>query len=259
MVKKEKITADKIIELKKSGNKISALTAYDYPIAKLLDESGIDIILIGDSLGNVMLGYRNTLPVTMTEMVIHTQAVSRAVSNALVVADMPFGSYQTDPKKAVSNAISLVKAGAETVKIEGAEYLEAIKEIIKAGIPVMGHLGFTPQSVNKLGYKIQGKLKTQRSKIKNDAKKLEEAGCFAIVLEMIPPDLARSITRSVKIPTIGIGAGPDCDGQIMVTYDILGLYPNPPKFVEKYADLAGSIKEAVRKYKENLRPRSSDG
>jgi 3-methyl-2-oxobutanoate hydroxymethyltransferase len=223
------------------GRKISALTAYDYQIARILDEAGVDIILVGDSLGNVMLGYQNTIPVTMTEMIIHTQAVARAVKKALLVADMPFGSFQKDKKQAVSNAIDLVKAGAEAVKIEGIEYLEAIKDIVKAGIPVMGHLGFTPQSVNKLGRGLQNASIS-------DAKKLEQAGCFAIVLEMVPPDAAKKVTKAVGIPTIGIGSGPDCDGQILVTYDMIGLYPNPPKFVKKYADVGSDILRAVRRF-----------
>ncbi|MFA4966813.1 MAG: 3-methyl-2-oxobutanoate hydroxymethyltransferase [Candidatus Margulisiibacteriota bacterium] len=242
MVKKEKITALSIIK----KQNISALTAYDYPIAKLLDESGIDIILVGDSLGNVMLGYRNTIPVTMTEMIIHTQAVSRAVNRALVVADLPFGSYQKGTKEALSNAIDLVKAGAEAVKLEGAEYLDEVKSMIRAGIPVMGHLGFTPQSVNKLGHKLQDVSV-------RDAKKLEAAGCFAVVLEMVPPDTAQKITKALKIPTIGIGSGPHCDGQILVTYDMIGLYPNPPKFVRKYADLSSDITKAVKNFIADVR------
>ncbi len=247
MVKKEKIDIQKIKGFKKTGQKISALTAYDHPIARLLDEAGIDIILVGDSLGNVALGYRNTLPVTMLEMIVHTKAVSRAVTRALIVADMPFGSYQVDAKEAVKNAIALIKAGAEAVKVEGVEYIEAIKGIIKAGIPVMGHLGFTPQSVNSLGYRIQGKGK-EGKRILDEARKLEKAGCFAIVLEMVPEALAARISKSIKIPTIGIGAGPLCDGQILVTNDLLGLYPNPPRFVKKRLLLGSLIKKAVTGY-----------
>jgi len=253
MAEKEKITAikiqkSKVPRAKVKNQKWSALTAYDYTLARILDQCGIDIILVGDSVGNVMLGYHNTLPVTLTEMIIHTQAVSRAVKRALIVADMPFGSYQSDPNLAVSSAVDLIKAGAEAVKLEGAEHLEAIRRIIRAGIPVMGHVGFTPQSVNKIGTRVQGLGAKEAKKILMDAKKLEKAGCFAIVLELIPQDLAEKITRSLKIPTIGIGAGPHCDGQILVTYDMLGLYPNPPKFVKRYADLTLQIKTAVKKF-----------
>jgi 3-methyl-2-oxobutanoate hydroxymethyltransferase len=249
MAKKEKITSQKIREAKAENRKLAALTAYDYPLAKILDECGLDIVLVGDSVGNVMLGYRNTLPVTMTEMVIHTQAVSRAVERALIVADMPFGSYQSDPRLAVGNAADLIKAGAEAVKLEGAEHLEAVRRIIKAGIPVMGHVGFTPQSVNRIGTRVQGLGTGEALKILGDAKKLEKAGCFAVVLELMPPELAEKITKTLKIPTIGIGAGSHCDGQVLVTYDMLGLYPNPPKFVKRYADLTSQIKTAVKKFK----------
>ncbi|MFA4905644.1 MAG: 3-methyl-2-oxobutanoate hydroxymethyltransferase [Candidatus Margulisiibacteriota bacterium] len=224
------------------------LTAYDYAIARILDESGIDIVLVGDSLGNVMLGYRNTLPVTMTEMVVHTQAVSRAVKRALVVADMPFGSYQSDPRLAVSNAVDLIKAGAEAVKLESADYLETVKKIIKAGIPVMGHLGFTPQAVYKIGARVQGLGTREKSRLLKEARTLEKAGCFAVVLEMVEPDLAQKIKKALKIPVIGIGSGENLDGQVLVTYDMLGLYPKPPKFAKKYVDLAPQIKAAVKKF-----------
>jgi 3-methyl-2-oxobutanoate hydroxymethyltransferase len=248
LAKEEKVTSLKVRRSKAEHRKISMLTAYDHPFARILDESGIDIILVGDSLGNVMLGYRNTLPVTMTEMVVHTQAVSRAVKRALVVADMPFGSYQSDLKLAVSNAVDLIKAGAEAVKIEGAEYLEVIRKILKAGIPVMGHLGFTPQSVHKIGASVQGLGTGEKSRLLKEARVLEKAGCFAIVLEMVKPGVAQKIKKALKIPVIGIGSGRDLDGQVLVTYDMLGLYPKPPKFAKKYADLAPQIKAAVRKF-----------
>ncbi|NQU18175.1 MAG: 3-methyl-2-oxobutanoate hydroxymethyltransferase [Candidatus Saganbacteria bacterium] len=238
----------KTVKSLKNHRKISMLTAYDYPFAKLLDEAGIDIILVGDSLGNVGLGYKNTLPVTLTEMIIHTQAVSRAVNQAMVVTDMPFGTFQQGPKHALSCAIDLIKAGAQAVKIEGAQHLDSIKAIIRAGIPVMGHLGFTPQSVNQLGYSIQGKSKLQTSNIKKDAKRLEKLGCFSVVLELVPPDLAKQVSSSLKIPVIGIGAGPHCDGQVLVTHDLLGLYPNPPSFVKKQANLNPLIKKALQKF-----------
>jgi 3-methyl-2-oxobutanoate hydroxymethyltransferase len=224
------------------------LTAYDFPFAKILDEAGVDIVLVGDSLGNVALGYRDTLPVTMEEMVIHTRAVARAVKRALVVADMPFGSFQESDAKAVANAVKLVKAGAEAVKIEGAQYLSAVKKIIKAGIPVMGHVGFTPQSVNILGYRVQGKGKRSALKILRDARALEKAGCFSLVLELIPESLAAKVTRSVKVPTIGIGAGRKVDGQVLVTNDLLGLYEAPPGFVKPRANLRKIALKAVTEF-----------
>ncbi len=230
------------------GRGISVLTAYDYPIAGILDEAGVDIVLVGDSLGNVALGYRNTLPVTMAEMLVHTGAVSRAVKKALVVADLPFGSYQENDAAAVANAIKLVKAGAEAVKLEGAGYLSAIKKIIKAGIPVMGHLGFTPQSVNLLGARIQGRGAGEAKKLLADAQALEKAGCFAIVLELLPEELAARVTKAVKIPTIGIGAGKKTDGQVLVTNDLLGLYPDPPSFVKPKLKLRETILRALKEY-----------
>lgn len=237
------ISAQHIKSLK-GRSKISMLTAYDYLFAQILDESGIDIVLVGDSLGNVALGYRNTVPVTLNEMIIHTQAVSRAVKNSMVVADLPFGTFQQDKKHALSCAIDLVKSGANAVKLEGAEYLEAVKAIVAAGIPVMGHLGFTPQSVNQSGYRVQGTVDS----IKKDAKKLEKAGCFAVVLELVPEDLSKQITKELKIPTIGIGSGPHCDGQVLVTADMLGIYENPPKFVVKQANLRGQVINAVKRF-----------
>ncbi|KPJ64443.1 3-methyl-2-oxobutanoate hydroxymethyltransferase [candidate division WOR-1 bacterium DG_54_3] len=250
----EKITTSKVQQSKVHGQKIIMLTAYDFPFAKILDDAGVEIILIGDSLGNVALGYRNTLPVTMPEMIIHTRAVSGAVERALLVADMPFGSFQKDPKDALFNAIKLVKAGAEGVKIEGAEYLEAIKKIIRAGIPVMGHLGFTPQSVHQLGgYAKQGKSKKSAQKILGDARALQKAGCFAIVLEMVPDDLAKRITKALKIPTIGIGAGPDCDGQVLVTSDLLGLSVWMPSFARPKANLRKAASRAVKAFIREVR------
>jgi len=233
--------------------KIAMLTAYDYPMAKILDEVGIDIILVGDSLGNVALGYRNTMPVTLEEMIIHTQAVGRAVKRAMVVADMPFGSFQKTTNETVANAIKLVKAGAEAVKIEGANYLEAIRMVIRAGIPVMGHLGFTPQSVHLLGYRVQGKSRISAAKILKDAKALEKAGCFAIVLEMIPENLAAKISRELKIPTIGIGSGIKADGQVLVTNDLLGLYATPPSFVKSKLNLKKSISTALKNFIKEVR------
>lgn len=224
------------------------LTAYDHPVAKLLDGAGLDVVLVGDSLGNVALGYRNTLPVTMDEMVIHVQAVARGVENALIVADLPFGSYQIEPKEAVRAAVRLVKAGADAVKLEGAEHLDAVRQIIKAGIPVMGHLGFTPQSVKLLGYKVQGKERKSAAKIVADAKLLEKAGCFALVIELVPEELGAKISKSLKIPAIGIGAGAKVDGQVLVTNDLIGLFDSPPSFVKPRANVAGIIKKAVGDY-----------
>ena len=244
MAEKTKITAASFQKSKVKSQKLAALTAYDFQMARLFDEAGLDIILVGDSVGNVMLGYRNTLPVTMNEMVIHTQAVARGVKRALVVADMPFGSYQSDPKLAVSNAIDLAKAGAEAVKLEGVEYLDIIKKIIKAGIPVMGHIGFLPQSVNRTGIKIS----KESARLIKEAKALEKAGCFALVLELIDPQVAKKITKAIKVPTIGIGSGPNCTGQILVGYDMLGIYPDPPRFVRKYLNLAAEIKTAVKRF-----------
>lgn len=246
----QKIRNSKLVPSKVEGSefrKIAMLTAYDFPFARILDEAGVDIVLVGDSLGNVALGYKDTLPVTLEEMIIHTRAVSRAVKHAMVVADMPFGSFQKSPKEAVSNAIKFVKAGAEAVKIEGASYPDVIKEIIKAGIPVMGHVGFTPQSVNQLGgYKVQGKTKAEKIQIKNDAKKLEKAGCFAVVLEMVPPELAKEITKTLKIPTIGIGAGKDCDGQVLVTNDLIGLSEWMPSFASPKVNVRNIVYKAVK-------------
>jgi 3-methyl-2-oxobutanoate hydroxymethyltransferase len=249
----EKVNPNQILKLKCLKQKIAMLTAYDYPMAKILDEVGIDIILVGDSLGNVALGYRNTLPVTLEEMIIHTQAVGRAVKRAMVVADMPFGSFQKTTKETVANAIKLVKAGAEAVKIEGANYLEAIRLVIRAGIPVMGHLGFTPQSVHLLGYRVQGKSRSSAAKILKDAKALEKAGCFAIVLEMIPENLAAKISRELKIPTIGIGSGIKADGQVLVTNDLLGLYDTPPSFVKSKLNLKKSISAALINFIKEVR------
>jgi 3-methyl-2-oxobutanoate hydroxymethyltransferase len=218
--------------------RLNMLTAYDYSLAKILDETAIDIILVGDSLGNVILGYDNTLPVTMADMIHHTKAVARGVKRAMVIADMPYRSVN------LKNAQRLIKAGAHGVKIEGISEIRVIKQIIKSGIRVMGHLGFLPQKVKELGgYKIQ-----HDPKIIKEAKQLEKAGVFAIVLELIPPELAKRVTKAVKVPTIGCGAGPFCDGQVLVTYDLLGLYPKPPKFAKRYVDLKSLIKRAVAKF-----------
>ncbi|OGC11029.1 3-methyl-2-oxobutanoate hydroxymethyltransferase [candidate division WOR-1 bacterium RIFOXYA12_FULL_52_29] len=236
------------LNIKQADHKLAMLTAYDFQFARLLDESDVDIVLVGDSLGNVALGYKNTIPVTMEEMEVHVRAVARGVKRALTVADMPFGSFQADPITAVANAIRLVKAGADAVKIEGAAHLSAVRKIIEAGIPVMGHLGFTPQSVKQLGYKVQGKERRSAAKILADARALEKAGCFAVVLEMVPEGLAAKTARSLKVPVIGIGAGKKVDGQVLVTSDLIGLYENPPSFVKKRADVAGAVRRAVGEF-----------
>jgi 3-methyl-2-oxobutanoate hydroxymethyltransferase len=250
--KLKKMTVQEIHRKKKAGERIVMLTAYDYPFAKILDGMGVDIILVGDSLGNVALGYRNTIPVTMEEMAVHTRAVAGAVKRALIIADMPFGSFQVDSRKSVENAVKLVKAGAEGVKIEGAKQIKSVQAIISAGIPVMGHLGFTPQSVNLLGYKVQGKDKKSAQRIINDSKELEKAGCFAVVLEMVPEGLACRIARHLNIPVIGIGAGKKVDGQVMVTSDLLGLTDWSPSFVKPKANLRREAEKAIAAFVNEL-------
>jgi 3-methyl-2-oxobutanoate hydroxymethyltransferase len=237
--------------------KITCLTAYDYPTARLLDEAGVDVILVGDSLGMVVLGQDNTLPITIEEMLHHTRAVRRGTRRALVVADMPYGSYHTDLPESVRNAMRFVKeAGAEAVKVEGGERrLELISRLTEAEIPVMGHVGLTPQSVNALGgYRVQGKTPSTAQQLIRDARAVEAAGAFSVVLEAVPRELAAEITRELRIPTIGIGAGPDCDGQILVVHDLLGLTFSPlPKFARRYANVGELISSAVREYCEDVR------
>src|ERR1700740_512598 len=234
-----KVTVPELLQRKSSAadspsKKIACLTAYDYPTARLLDEAGVDVILVGDSLGMVVLGYESTLPVTLEEMLHHARAVRRGTKRALVAADMPFGSYHADTAESLKNAVRCVKeAGAEAVKVEGGERrLEVIARLTEAEIPVMGHVGLTPQSVNAMGgYRVQGKTVGGAEQLLRDARAVEAAGAFSIVLEGIPRELAAEITKSVRIPTIGIGAGPDCDGQILVLHDLLGLtFQEPPKF-----------------------------
>ncbi len=247
-----KITVTQLKEMKNKSNKITALTAYDVQTARLLDSTGIEVILVGDSLGMVVMGYENTLPVTMEEMLHHARAVTRGVNRSLVVADMPFMSYQTGVNDAMINAARFMKdAGVQGVKLEGGRsILPQIRALVDAGIPVMGHLGLTPQSVHQLGgFKVQGKEDIQAERILTEALELEKAGIFALVLECIPVTLAREITRKLKIPTIGIGAGSDCDGQILVIQDLLGMDTDfKPKFVRRYANLQRVITEAVQKY-----------
>jgi len=257
MAKSGKLTIPDIISMKNKGDKIACLTAYDWTLATILDKTGLDIILVGDSGGMVSAGYDTTLPVTMDEMLLYTKSVVRGVKRALVVADMPFLSYQVDISEAVRNSgMFLKQAGADAVKLEGGEHIaETVNRIVKCGIPVMGHLGLTPQSVRSFGgYGLRGTDKEEAEKIKRDAVILEQAGIFAIVLEKIPSDLAQQITESVSIPTIGIGAGPHCDGQILVTHDLLGLFESfKPKFVRQYANLADTIKSAVNNYSKDVK------
>jgi 3-methyl-2-oxobutanoate hydroxymethyltransferase len=237
--------------------KITCLTAYDYPTARLLDEAGVEVLLVGDSLGMVVLGYASTLPVTLEEMLHHTRAVKRGVKRALVVSDMPYGSYHSDVAESVRNAVRFVKeGGAEAVKVEGGERrLELIARLTEAEIPVMGHVGLTPQSVNALGgYRVQGKTWDAAETVLRDARAVEAAGAFALVLEAMPRELAAKITRELKIPTIGIGAGPDCDGQILVIHDLLGLTFGPtPKFARTYAQVGAMTAKAAREYCEDVR------
>lgn len=248
----KKVTVKTLFEMKKRGEKIAMLTAYDFLMAKLLDESGIDIILVGDSLGNVFQGHNTTLPVTVDDMIYHTKAVCRGVKRAMVVVDMPFLSYQVSTEEAVKNCGRVLKETcAEGVKLEGgSEIIDVVQKLTSVGIPVMGHLGLTPQSIHKFGgYDVRGVEEKEAEKILNDAKTLESAGAFAIVLEKIPSELAKKVTDSVSIPTIGIGAGPFCDGQVLVVYDMLGLFEEfKPKFVRRYAELAQIIREAFKNY-----------
>ncbi len=258
-----KNTVSTIREQKQNGDKITMLTAYDYSTAKLIDEAGINSILIGDSLGNVILGYEDTLSVTMEDMLHHTRAVSRGAKNALVVADMPFMSYQTSVYDAVVNAGRLIKEGrAQAVKLEGgAAVCERIRAIVDASIPVVAHLGLTPQSINAFGgFKVQGKTEEAARKLISDAKAIEEAGAFAVVLEGIPARLAEIITNTVSIPTIGIGAGAGCDGQVLVYQDMLGMFSDfTPKFVKKYANvgeiMTGAFKEYIKEVKSGAFPK----
>ena len=239
-----------------SNRKITCLTAYDYVTARLLDAAGVDILLVGDSLGMVVLGYDNTLPVTLEEILHHTRAVRRGTKRALVVADMPYGSFHISLDQSVGNAIRLVKeGGAEAVKIEGGvKRLELIARLADAEIPVMAHVGLTPQSVNPLGgFKVQGKTEDAAEHLLRDARAVEAAGAFCVVVESVPRELAARVTGQLRIPTIGIGAGPDCDGQVLVINDLLGLTENAPKFARRYANIAESILNAVAEYCDDVR------
>ncbi len=251
-----KVTTLRLGKMKKRGERIVALTAYDYPSALILDQVGVDLILVGDSAANVVYGRDTTLTIGMEEMLYHTRAVAAGVKRALVVGDMPFLSFQVSVSEAVANAGRFLKAGAEAVKLEGAGPVkEAISRLVELGIPVMGHLGLTPQSVHKFGgYRLQARTAPEQDKLLADAKLLEDAGCFSLVLEKVPVGIAAQVTRELKIPVIGIGAGPDCDGQILVLHDMLGVFDTPPfKFVKRYAELGGVVRRAVAEYCKEVR------
>lgn len=248
---------ENILDKSRNGEKIAMLTAYDFPAAAVVDACGIDIVLVGDSLANVVLGLKSTTEVGMTEMIYHSKAVRRAVKNALLIGDMPFEAYQKNPQNAVKNAKRFIEeAGCEAVKLEWFENcLEVTRKIVRAGIPVMGHVGLTPQTADKLGgFKVQGKDAQSAKRILEQAAALEKAGCFGIVLECVPDKLAAEITRILKIPTIGIGAGPDCDGQVLVLHDLLGLTTGfHPKFAKQYVDINSVMREGILQYKTEVK------
>jgi 3-methyl-2-oxobutanoate hydroxymethyltransferase len=253
----KKLTIQDIIAMKKNGEKISMLTAYDTSFAGLIDGAGVEMVLVGDSLGMVLLGYDSTIPVTMEEMLHHCRAANRGVKRAVLVGDMPFLSYQISESEAIANAGRFLKeAGCDAVKLEGGtEVCNTVKAIVRAGIPVMGHIGLTPQTASQLGgYKVQGRDADSARKLLQSARDLEGAGAFSIVLECIPAELSEAITRAVSIPTIGIGAGKHCDGQVLVTHDMVGMFEKfTPSFVKQYANLASQIKEAVAAYHEEVK------
>lgn len=248
----KKVTTHVLQEMKRKGEKIAMLTAYDFSTARLLDQAGIDVLLVGDSASNVMAGHETTLPITLDQMIYHAASVIRGIENALVVVDLPFGTYQGNSKEALNSAIKIMKeSGAHAVKLEGGrEIIESIQRILTAGIPVMGHLGLTPQSIYKFGtYTVRAKQEAEAAQLKEDAKLLEEAGCFAIVLEKIPAKLAEEVAKSVSIPIIGIGAGNGVDGQVLVVHDMLGINKEfSPRFLRRYANLHDTIINAVQDY-----------
>lgn len=259
IVGSRRITTQTLQDLKRENVPIAMLTAYDYTSARILDAAGVDVLLVGDSASNVMAGHETTLPITLDAMIYHAQSVLRGVERALVVVDLPFGAYQSNSKEALVSAIRVMKeAGAHAVKMEGgAVVIEAVRRIIDAGIPVMGHLGLTPQSIYRFGtYRVRAREETEAEELKRDAKMLEEAGCFAIVLEKIPAALASEVSAMLSIPTIGIGAGSSCDGQVLVTHDMLGLNTDfNPRFVRRYAQLTEVVTEAVHHYISDVRSR----
>ncbi|HRE49886.1 MAG TPA: 3-methyl-2-oxobutanoate hydroxymethyltransferase [Flavitalea sp.] len=248
----KKITTNTIQKMKANGEKISMLTAYDFSFARLFDMAGVDVLLVGDSASNVMAGHETTLPITLDQIIYHASSVIRGVNRSLVVVDLPFGSYQSNSREALASAIRIMKeTGAHAVKLEGGEeVLESAKRILAAGVPVMGHLGLTPQSIYKFGtYTVRAKEEAEAEKLKNDARLLQEAGCFALVLEKIPAILAKEVSESLDIPTIGIGAGKYCDGQVLVMHDMLGINTAfKPRFLRQYLNLEQQITEAVQQY-----------
>ena len=252
-----KVTTHTLQAMKAADEKISMLTAYDYSLARLVDDAGIDVILVGDSASNVMAGQVTTVPMTLDHMIYHAQCVQRAIERALLVVDMPFGTYQGNSRLALESAIRIMKeAEAHAVKLEGGEEIaQSIERLIASGIPVMGHLGLTPQSIYKFGtYTVRAKEDEEAAKLLADAKILEEAGCFALVLEKIPAELAKQVSASISIPTIGIGAGPDCDGQVLVLHDMLGITMDfSPRFLRRYLNLGEQISDAIKQYAEDVR------
>lgn len=253
----KRVTVHTLQAMKQSGEKISMLTAYDYSMARILDSAGIDVLLVGDSASNVMAGHETTLPITLDQMIYHASSVIRAVKRSLVVVDLPFGTYQGDSKKALNSAIRIMKeSGAHAVKLEGGtEVADSIKRILKAGIPVMGHLGLIPQSIYKFGtYTVRAKEEAEAAKLKEDAKLLQKIGCFGVVLEKIPAKLGKEVSSKLKIPTIGIGAGPHTDGQVLVTHDMVGITKDfHPRFLRRYLELFDEMKKAAEAYKQDVK------
>ncbi|GAL67908.1 3-methyl-2-oxobutanoate hydroxymethyltransferase [Jejuia pallidilutea] len=253
----KRVTVKSLVDMKATGEKISMLTAYDYTMAKIVDSAGVDVILVGDSASNVMAGHETTLPITLDQMIYHASSVVRAIYRALIVVDLPFGSYQSDPKEALRSAIRIMKeSGAHAVKLEGGkEIKESIKRILNAGIPVMGHLGLTPQSIYKFGtYTVRAKEEQEAERLLEDAKMLEKLGCFAIVLEKIPAKLAKQVAKSVSIPIIGIGAGPDVDGQVLVLHDMIGMtHEFNPRFLRRYLNLYEDMSNAISQYVDDVK------
>jgi 3-methyl-2-oxobutanoate hydroxymethyltransferase len=258
-----RVTTDQIRQMKLRGERIPMLTAYDYPGARILDAAGVPLLLVGDTLGMVVLGHDSTLPVTVDDIIHHTQAVVRGSEHALIIADMPFGSFQISPKETMRHAVRIMKeAGPQAVKLEGGvRSAPHVSLLTEAGIPVMGHVGMTPQSVNMFGgFKVQGKTEQAARALLADVAALEEAGAFAVVLELVPAELAKLVTEQTGIPTIGIGAGPDCDGEVQVLHDILGMYPNfTPRHTRRYAELGQLMGEAVAAYVDDVRQRTFPG
>lgn len=253
----KRVTVKSLVEMKSNGEKISMLTAYDYTMAKIVDGAGIDVILVGDSASNVMAGHETTLPITLDQMIYHASSVVRAIDRALVVVDLPFGTYQSDPKEALRSAIRIMKeSGGHSVKVEGGkEIKESVKRILNAGIPVMGHLGLTPQSIYKFGtYTVRAKEEEEALQLKEDAKMLERAGCFAIVLEKVPAKLAKEVADSLTIPVIGIGAGNGVDGQVLVTHDMLGMtHEFNPRFLRRYLSMYEDMTNAFKQYSADVK------